>query len=234
MTNRKLPHVEEGRPLCVPDEIMKKHKNISLGLDVMHINQAKFLVGVSREIKFGIANFIPDRKQDTMIEAIRQQCNVYERRGFHVTNAYMDSEFKDLEERMNNDDERFLRADSEEYVKNTTEPSIESSGKGEHVPEPERMIRTIKDSVRCTRASMRLVKRFPLLLIIEMVAAALLWYNFSIPVGGVSSTIPPYTIMTGKVLDVKRDCKHRFGEYVHVPANVDPKKSNDTRVRRSV
>ena len=146
----------------------------------------------------------------------------------------MDSEFKDLEVGMNNRGERYLCADTDEYVKNTTEPSIESSGKGEHVPEPERMIRTIKDSVRCTKASMRLVKKFPLMLIIEMVAAALLWYNFSIPVGGVSRTIPPYTIMTGKVLDMKRDCKHRFGEYVHVPANVAPKKSNDTRVRQSI
>ena len=40
--------------------------------------------------------------------------------------------------------------------------------------------------------------------------------------------------MTGKVLDVKQDCKHRFGEYVHVSANVLMEKSNDTDVLQTI
>ena len=40
-----------------------------------------------------------------------------------------------------------------------------------------------------------------------------------------------YTCSNSYLYPVKQDCKHGFGEYVHIPASVDPKKSNDTRVR---
>ena len=93
--------------------------------------------------------------------------------------------------------------DTNNYNQNSIDPTINVSGKGDHVPEPERMIRTIKDGVRCTKASLPMFKKFPKRFIIEMVAAVLLFYNFSILVGGASTTIPPYTIMTGCVLNVK-------------------------------
>ena len=105
--------------------------------------------------------------------------------------------------------------------------------KTRYIPEPERMIRTIKDGVRSLKSGVRHFKKFPRRLIIEMVAAVLLFYNLSIPVDPVSKTIPPYTILTGKVLDVKRDMKHRFGEYVEVTANVPKEKSNNTDVLRT-
>ena len=63
-----------------------------------------------------------------------------------------------------------------------------------------------------------------------MVAVVLLFYNLFIPIDPVSKTIPPYTILTGKVLDMKRDMKHQFGKYVEVTVNVPKEKSNNTDI----
>ena len=57
-SRQKLPHIKDTNPKSVPDEIMKQHKNVVLAMDIMYINSFKFLVGTSRHIKFGMANFI--------------------------------------------------------------------------------------------------------------------------------------------------------------------------------
>ena len=56
-SRQKLPHIEDTRPTSVPDEIMKRHQHVVLAMDVMYINSFKFLVGTSRHIKFGMANY---------------------------------------------------------------------------------------------------------------------------------------------------------------------------------
>ena len=67
-----------------------------------------------------------------------------------------------------------------------------------------------------------------------MVVFVLLFYNLSISISGISKTIPSYTIMTRKVLGVKQDCKHRFGEYVQANANVPANRSNNNDVLQSI
>ena len=92
------------------------------------------------------------------------------------------------------------------------------------------MIITIKDGVRSIKAGMCYFKQFLKLMVIKMVAAVLLFYNLSIPTEAVSATAPLYKIMTGKVLNINQDCNHLFGGYVHILANIQKEKSNDTDV----
>ena len=114
------------------------------------------------------------------------------------------------------------------------DPTINVSGKGDHVPEPERMIRTFKDSTCCTKTILSMFKKFPNSFIVKMIAAVILFYNFSISVGGASTTILPYTIMTRRVLNVKGDCVRYLGEYVMVYNNVRKEQSNSTDVMRAL
>ena len=132
-----------------------------------------------------------------------------------MDSVYIDFGFKDLEAGMIGEGKRFVYNSSGECIKNTTGPSIESREEEKQLTEPGRV-------VRCIRAGMRLLQKFRFVPIVGMVAAALLLYSLSIPVEGVTTTVPSCKIITGKILDMKRDCRDHFGENVdHVYLNIE-------------
>ena len=106
-----------------------------------------------------MASYIMDQKHITYIDAIQVQCSQYQRRGFMVQHIFMDTEFQFLEKSINENGLTIL--DTENYKKNSIDLTINVSGKGDNVPEPKRMIRTIKDGTRCTKASLAMFKKFP-------------------------------------------------------------------------
>jgi Zinc knuckle len=83
----------------------------------------------------------------------------------------------------------------------------------EHVPEVERFIRTVKERARCMYHSVPF-RRFPALLLKEMIMACVFWLNMFPPHDGVSDTISPRALMTGFHLDYRRHCRLEFGAYV--------------------
>jgi hypothetical protein len=83
----------------------------------------------------------------------------------------------------------------------------------EHVPEVERCIRTVKERTRCTYQSTGF-ERYPPKLIIEMVFLSVFWLNAFPHKHGVSQTISPRTIVTGKHIDYKIHCKVEYEQYV--------------------
>ena len=180
VTHKKLPHMKSARPYVVPQEIMKRHRNITLCMNVMYVNDLMYLVGVSHNIKYGAASYIEDQQHNSIINAMKKQCSEYTRRDFNATKVYMDAEFADLEEAVNAAGEDIaVSTNSKEYKKNAVHATITSSGKGKKVPELERLIRTIKEGVQVTKAGLANgIRALPRILIVEMVGLVLLFTTY--------------------------------------------------------
>ena len=177
-------------------------------MDIMYINQFKFLVGTSWYICFGMTNYISNSLYKSVIKVMKKHCSLYTQRRFNITKIYMDSEFQYLKDSLNKEDERFLCTNSKKYLEHSVEPAINLSDHGDHVLEPKCLIGTIKDSVCSIKTGIWHFKKFSHMMIIEMVAAVLLYYNLTILTDEVSTMIPPSLIMTVKTLDMKQDMKH--------------------------
>jgi hypothetical protein len=100
--------------------------------------------------------------------------------------------------------------------------------KDAHVPEVERSIRTIKERVRAEICDMPF-KRLPKLMIIELVRRAVKCLNQFPAVDGVSDTISPFTMITGRPNPDYNQMTLDFGTYVQVYE--DNKPTNSTMPR---
>jgi hypothetical protein len=90
---------------------------------------------------------------------------------------------------------------------------LNATSRDEHVPEIERYNRTIKDRVR-SAFNMLPFKKMPTQMLVELVKAMVFWLNAFPANVGVSDTISPRTIMTGKRLNYTKHCQLGFGTYV--------------------
>jgi hypothetical protein len=86
-------------------------------------------------------------------------------------------------------------------------------GEDEHVSEIERCIRTVKERTRCTY-NVTGFDRYPPKMIVEMVFLSVFWINAFPHKYGISKTISPRTIVTGRHIDYKLHCRIEFGQYV--------------------
>ena len=69
-TRRGEPHVELAtRPIS--HGIMSRHREVTIGFDVMYVNNIAFAVSVSRAIKFGTVEAIKDRKASTLLTSLK-------------------------------------------------------------------------------------------------------------------------------------------------------------------
>ena len=121
---------------------------------------------------------------------------IYLQRGFRIQNAFMDGQFEPLRG-------------------NLAELGIllNTASNDEHVPEIERQIWTVKErtrSIYCTLPFNKMPRR----LIIEMVYVANYWLNMFPRKGGVSKTLSPRALLTGKTWSYTTHCKLEFGDYV--------------------
>jgi hypothetical protein len=76
----------------VPHRIMERYRDVTLCIDIMFVNQIPFLVTIARDIKFGTVEALQNRKNPTIINAIKQVSAIYTRRGFHITMGHTDNE----------------------------------------------------------------------------------------------------------------------------------------------
>jgi hypothetical protein len=77
-----------------PKEIMNRHRNVTLCIDIMFVNQIPMLVSISRNIKFGTIQDIPNRSNNHLLFGIKRIIKVYQLVGFKVDNVMMDGEFE--------------------------------------------------------------------------------------------------------------------------------------------
>ena len=86
---------------------------------------------------------------------------------------------------------------------------------GEHVPEIERYIRTLKD---CTRSAYNVLpfKNLPRVLLVHLLKNCTLWLNAFPATDGVSSIHSPRFLLTGRELSFDKHAVLEFGSYVEM------------------
>ena len=195
-TTRRNPPIVDSPITSVPVNILKRYRDVTLCVDIMYVNRVAMLVSISRNIKFGTIEAIPNNKSATIIRgetAIRQ---VYRRSGFNITVALMDGEFGHL---------RGELAD--------LGIALNETSRDEHVGDIERYIRTVKERMRAMYNTLPFNK-IPARLVVEMAKASVFWLNGVPPKDYFGGNLSPRTMVTGQKLDYKRHCRYQFGEYV--------------------
>jgi hypothetical protein len=182
---------------------MLQYRDVTLGGDIMFVNKLPFFVTISRNIKFCTAQLIPDQKHETLTKAVRDVRATYMKRGFRVKNLLMDGQFE------------VLRGNLAEF-----QITLNTVAMGEHVPEVERHIRTIKERARCVYNSLPF-KKIPGRMLVELIYFSVFWLNSFPAQDGISDTLSPRAIVVGSQVDFVKHCKLEFGAYVQAHEDHD-------------
>jgi hypothetical protein len=148
------------------------------------------------------------------VNGIKKMVSLYKQQGFLVQICLLDNEFEVLRGP--------LLANS--IALNICVP-------GEHFPEIERKIRSVKELVWGVITTLPF-KVLPILLIVHAMIFSVMWLNFFPPAIGVSQTLSPQSIITGLHAHSDTHCHLPFGAYAQV--HVEPEPSNDAMVSRTV
>ena len=172
----------EDYVLGVPPSILKHYSEVTIGIDVMHVNGVAFLINISRHIKFIQAICIRNKSDDMYVEAIRKMDTIYKCRGFKIKYVYSDRAFQHCFDALAKQEIDLICCD-----------------KNAHVHFIERGIRFTKERIRGVR-SMQPFKKIPRRLLMETIYAIVPLMNAVTRKGGVHPTMSPREIVTGKKL----------------------------------
>ena len=195
-TVRKKPKVVVNDYIEIPKELIKAHKGIILCADIMFIDQVPFLVTMSKYIRFITIRYIPDRKKETLMEALDDTFIKYNNAGFIIKELHVDPEFECLQQEME-----------------INEIKVNLTAAEEHQSDIERLFRVIKERFRAIYHRCPFAM-WPKIMIICGASEAVKWLNTFPPAGGISTTYSPCTIITGKPVDYDKHCHIQFGSYV--------------------
>ena len=159
-TVRRPPHkVSLSETPTLPAEVHERYNKITICGDIMKLNNLSFLVTISRNLHFGTVHYLPNKRDSTVMKAMKKIISEYQYGGFKVVHAVMDGGFDGIED---------------ELMKYGV--MYNGTGRDEHVGEVERYIRTVKSKCRCTYNSLKF-KHLPRRLVVEIVKRALFWLN---------------------------------------------------------
>jgi hypothetical protein len=151
----------------------------------------------------------------TIINSIERVVNLYKKRGFIVQTFLANNEFENLRDLL-------LKLG---VCLNTCAP-------GEHIPEVERKIRTVKEGVQGVVTTLPF-KTIPLIITAHAIIFLLMWINFFPPKGGISNTLSPQAIVTGLSPNADKHCRITFGSHAQVHAD-NSQQSNNAMISRTV
>jgi hypothetical protein len=157
--------------ISLPSHLKERYENIIIAADIMFVNRIAFLVTTSRHIRFATSKKIDQMKNKTILKAIQEVLNIYQGRGFKVTHLLMDGQFESLRDAMN-----------------ATGVSLNIVARGEHVPEVERLIRTLKERVQWVYNDLPFTK-IPMRMLIELVYYCTFWLNSFQNNAGISESL---------------------------------------------
>jgi hypothetical protein len=181
----------------IPKSILDHHQHITLAVDFFYVNGIAFLHSISHNYKFRTVESTRSRSKKTMLDGINKIRQLYMSRGVKVVEIRADGEFQCLEH------------DLHPCIINIAAP-------GEHVPEIERSIRTVKESSRTLQHDLP-YKKQPKLMTESNVYSCIKGLNAFPALDGVSKSLSPSTLITGKPpVDFKNLMKAKFGDYAQV------------------
>jgi len=130
MTHTKQKHVQVDLQ-DIPQEIMEKHCEETLAIDVMFINKIPFVMTTSHNIHFGNAELVKDMKKNMLKTSIDQVIQAYQSCGFKIKAILADGQFRHIQQQL----------EQKGVILNICTAN-------EHVPEIKRYKRTVKERVR--------------------------------------------------------------------------------------
>jgi len=172
-TTRQRPDRVRPELTNIPSSAMDRHRTVALCADLMFINGIPMLVAVSRNIRFGTVEALPNQLGSTLANGIGKVKDICSRGGFRVEIALMDGQFETIRGDLAN--------------KGIT---LSATSEDEHVGDIERHIRTVKERVRATHNTLPFTK-MPPRMIIEMAKSSVYWLNAFPNPRGVSDTLSP-------------------------------------------
>jgi hypothetical protein len=202
----------------IPKEILQLHREVFLTADIFFVNKIAFFLTYSRKICFTSVCHLNSRHVPKIFDAFKQIYQYYLQRGFRISTVHVDGEFEALKPLI-------------EALPGG--PQVNLAAANEHVPEIERRVRVVKERSRATRHSLPF-SRLPKLLIIYIVFTSVKLLNFFPPKGGISETLSPKTIMSGKTLDFKKHLCLQVGAYCQVHEEELPRNSQIARTRGAI
>ena len=197
-TVRRRPKAVEIELIPVPEEILKRYREVILCIDVMFLNELPFLVTLSVDLYFGTGQLLLRNNDPHIVDGMKKVRSVYKARGFNVTVVKADRQFESIRPQL---------ADMG--------MTLNTVAAGEHVPEIERYIRTVKERCRC-KFNMLPFKKHPTRMNAENVYDSISWLNAFPPRNYIHPVYSPRVLLTGIQVDYKKHCLLEFGAYVHV------------------
>ena len=95
---RSKPHKVTTTCYDLLKEIVKKHKDVKIEVDIFSVNRIPMLVSRSDKIKFLIVRFMENRTKRTRFNLLKTVANMCHRKGFKVRATKADGELEDLVE----------------------------------------------------------------------------------------------------------------------------------------
>ena len=195
-TRRKAPYVDTRD--VVPPSIAEEYKDVTIAIDVLHVNNIAFLATISRKIHFGTIAALSNTDDVNILQALKNTIAIYRRGGLRPRMVLADGAF------------------TSEHMKASLQMlgvSLNPTARDEHVGDIERYIRTIKERMRCVYNTLPFAQ-IPKAMLIEMAKFAVFWLNsFPHPLG-ISQTESPRRLVTGENIDYNKHCRYEFGQYV--------------------
>ena len=133
MTRRKTKTVR-GDLVQLPPELLEKHENLVLCVDLFHVNKIPMFTSIDRSIKFRGVVPLRAKEESELYTGLELVILRYKRAGFKITKVHADNEFGCIKDDMLRD-----------YG-----VDVNCANPGDHVPEVERSIRVIKERMWAT------------------------------------------------------------------------------------
>ena len=184
-TTRRSPPIVDSPVTAVPEDVLQEYRKVTLCVDIMYVNRVAMLVSISRKIRFGTLEVIPNNKSTVLLKGRKSILQVYQRWGFQIEMALMDGEFGHLRGELA-----------------SLGVTLNETSRDEHVGEIERFIRTIKEQMRAIYNTLPF-RKIPARLVAEMGKACVFWLNSLPPQSNFGNDLSPRTIVTGQRLDFK-------------------------------
>ena len=208
-TVRKTPlevNVDENRTEIL-EQLSAELEKITMSLDIFFVDKIPFLTSISRKLLFSTARALKNREHEVVFAGIMEVINFYKMHKHEIEFILCDNEFGPLKTR--------LREESG--------AEMNLSAPNEHVPEVERNIKLIKERLRSTLAGMP-YKKIPTNFKRELVLTCVSMLKVVPREAGVSDTLSPMELLTGRSLDFHKHCKLAPGSYClvheeHLPRN---------------
>jgi hypothetical protein len=196
-------HVPTFNPVQVPGFILQHHSDVTLCMDIFYVKGHPFFHTISRKVQFRTVAPVLNRNKATLLREIKPVLAMYKSRGFNISDLHADMEF--------------------ECIRNDVLPSrlnVTAANK--------RSIRTMKERARTTIHGLPF-KRLPKLMIQAVVYHAAKGLNQFPAKNGISDTLSPLTIMTGRANPDYNDLKLDFGSYLQVFEDNTPTNTTTSR-----